>query len=76
MHILQLMQQSGQIRYRIDKTNHEYYLELTQEALRQPFRDLLLRYEFAWFGRFPVSAEAWADTQTIYRQLKALINGR
>lgn len=76
MHILQLMQQAEYISYRIDKTNHEYYLELREEQLRQPFHNLLLRYEFAWFGRFAITETAWADTLAIYQQLKTQTAGK
>jgi hypothetical protein len=47
-----LLQERSLIVYRPDKTNIQYYRELTDSPFRQPFRDLSRQYEYAWYGNY------------------------
>jgi len=67
---LQLLHKNEQIFYRIDTTNFEYYLSLKNEQIKPLFRQLLLRYEYAWFGKMPVTVEEWKSTMDLYNDLK------
>lgn len=71
MHALQLLQARELIRYRIDKTNHDYYYELADTPFRQPFRQLSRQYEYAWYGNYPLSPEAWEEYLHTFRTLKS-----
>lgn len=68
--ILQLLHQKQYINYRIDTTNFEYYASLHNEELKPLFRDLLLRYEYAWFGQFKVGDSSWEETMNLYQRIK------
>ena len=70
MWLLQLLQQSGRIQYRNDKTNHDYYTELNETEYRQPFRQLSRLYEYAWYGNFPLSPNAMNDYSALFDHLK------
>lgn len=70
---LQLLQQLELIHYRIDKTNYDYYTELEAGPVKDKYRSLLLRYEYAWFGRFPVSAADWQQTNALFNELRSLL---
>ncbi|MBL7711177.1 MAG: hypothetical protein JNL13_01880 [Chitinophagaceae bacterium] len=70
VHALQLLHQQGHITYRIDATNYEYYRAIKSEALKPLLKNLLLRYEYAWFGRMPVDRVQWEQTFVVYSQLK------
>lgn len=76
MRLLQLLQERELIRYRIDKTNHDYYYELADSPYKQPFRQLSRRYEYAWYGNYSLSADAFSEylgtLRTIKNDLKAL----
>lgn len=52
MLVLQLLQHRNLIRYRQDKTNIEYYRELTDPETRQAFRQIMRQYEYAWYGNY------------------------
>lgn len=70
VHALQLLHQQGHITYRIDATNYEYYRAIKSEVVKPLLKNLLLRYEYAWFGRMPVDRVQWEQTFAVYSQLK------
>lgn len=70
VHLLQLLYRNGYIPYRIDATNYEYLRAIEQEELRSLYRQLLIRYEYAWFGKFPVSDAEWQQTLRLFQQAK------
>ena len=70
MWLLQLLQESQLIQYRTDKTNHEYYMELKEDSCRQPFRQLSRQYEYAWYGNYPLSSDAFRDYINLFNNLR------
>jgi hypothetical protein len=70
MWLLQMMQQQQLINYRSDKTNYEYYTELSNTNYKKPFRQLSLQYEFAWYGQFGMPQEMFNDYLTQFKNLK------
>jgi len=69
--ILQLLHQKQHIYYQPNTTNFEYYFSLKNDVLKQLFRQLLLRYEYAWFGKLEVNDKKWQEIYLIYQQLKS-----
>lgn len=61
MHYLQLLQEAGEIRYRQDKTNADYYREIGDAALKTAFRNMSRLYEFSWYGQYKPSEAAYAQ---------------
>lgn len=74
MWLLQLMQERGLIQYRNDKTNNDYYHELSETQYRQPFRQLTREYEFAWYGHYPVSDAAYTQYMQLFDAIKTRLN--
>ena len=70
MWLLQLLQDGQLIQYRTDKTNHEYYIELQESTYRQPFRQLSRQYEYAWYGNYPLSSDAFNEYLTLFNNLR------
>jgi hypothetical protein len=70
MRVLQLLQHNGLIRYRSDKTNYDYYSELTATNYKQPFKQLSRQYEYAWYGQYNLSAEAFNDYMRLFDNVK------
>ncbi len=70
MLLLQLLQARNQIQYRQDKTNTDYYRELSESPVRQQFRQLSREYEYAWYGNFLPSADAFAAYLQIFNGVK------
>ncbi|XZF15458.1 DUF4129 domain-containing protein [Chitinophagaceae bacterium MMS25-I14] len=52
MLLLRTLQEKELIEYRQDKTNYDYYQELSSTIYRQPFRQLTRQYEYSWYGHF------------------------
>lgn len=72
MLLLQMMQEKGQIQYRPDKTNYEYYHELG-ERYKPGFRLLTRQYEYAWYGNFSVADESYKTYMETFNHLKSTI---
>lgn len=70
MWLLQLLQNSNLIRYRNDKTNFDYYSELSNTSLRLPFKQLSRMYEYAWYGNFTLSSGAFSEYRSQFDHLK------
>lgn len=69
--ILQKMNEKGHIEYRINTTNYEYFLLLKNESLKAVFKQLLLKYEYAWFGKFPMDAAEWDKVLELFNNAKS-----
>lgn len=61
MLLLRLLQDSGLIHYREDKTNFQYISELADTQYKQPFRTLSRQYEYTWYGEYPISQESYNE---------------
>ena len=74
MWTLQLLQKKELISYRIDKTNFEYYRELStarQHAeLSKVFRQLSRQYEYTWYGHYDLSGARYNEYIELFNHLK------
>jgi hypothetical protein len=73
LRLLQLLQQAELIRYRPDKSDQAYAAELAGTTYHDRFKRLLRRYEYAWFGNYGTSAEAYATFHQDFLILKDMI---
>ena len=71
MMLLQLLQKRQLIQYRTDKTNYDYYYELANTNLKNPFRLLTRQYEYAWYGNYPIQEEAYQEYLNTFNNLKS-----
>lgn len=70
LRLLQILQEHDLIVYSPEKTNNDYFKELSDRPQRQSFRTLARQYEYAWYGNYlPAAADLDAYLST-YRQLK------
>ena len=70
MWLLQILQRRELIQYRSDKTNYEYYTELSETNFKQPFKQLSRQYEYAWYGHFALSTAAYAEYSDLFNNLR------
>ena len=70
MMLLQMLQKHELIQYRQDKTNSEYYRELSGNDYRLPFRQLSRQYETAWYGAYLPSQEAFGEYMAVFNDIK------
>ncbi len=74
MWLLQLLERRGLIQYRIDKTNYDYFLELSSSKYKQLFKDLSRQYENTWYGHLPVSIADHTEYTNMLDALKKQLN--
>jgi len=67
--VLQLLQQQQLINYRTDKTNYDYYAELSNASVKKTFRLLTNQYEYAWYGNYAIQPEAYEVFRNDFRSL-------
>lgn len=59
LRVLRNMTDNNIIRYKQDKTNLDYLMELHPTVYYKNFFRITRSYEYAWYGLFPVSEEAY-----------------
>jgi hypothetical protein len=70
LQLLQLLQQQQLIKYRIDKTNYEYYHELNESRYKASFKQLSRQYEYTWYGHFTMGEPAYQQYMQELNQFK------
>lgn len=70
LRVLQTLTARGLIDWQIDKTNEEYVAELTEDALRSSFAELTRRFEYVWYGDFPLDEAAFARTSSLFAKFE------
>ena len=72
--LLKSLSDNNIIQYRQERTNVEYLSQLFSTAYYQDFFRLTRNYEYAWYGKFDVSREAFriikVDFENFERQIK------
>lgn len=58
------------IDWQINKTNHDYQLELSNTNVALPFEDLTLHYEYVWYGDFPIDEERYQRIEQVFRNFQ------
>ena len=64
---------NGWIKWRKDKTNHDYVYELTSGELRQLFRSLTHYYEYARYGDFILNSDNFEKAHQQFKRMEAII---
>jgi len=59
LRVLKSMSEKNIIRYKQDKTNLDYLLELQPTGYYTSFFGITRNYEYSWYGKFPVSEDAY-----------------
>jgi len=70
LHILRILADNGTIQYKIEKTNSDYLLQLYNTSYYKNFFRLTRNFEYVWYGKFEISAEAFQMIQQDYKNLK------
>lgn len=74
LHILKNLEEAQIINYEFNKTNTDYFKEISQENLKPNFKKLSLLYDYVWYGNFEVNeidfVKAERNFQTFEKQIK------
>jgi hypothetical protein len=57
------------VHWKIDKTNSDYYYELSGTNFQQEFGDVSKVYDYIWYGEFPVDEAAYKTAEDKFRGL-------
>ena len=72
---LKRLHDAGQITWKKDKTNADYLREMRLQPEFKLFRVLTQSFEIAWYGEFPVSAEAYQSVKSHFDKLNTTSHG-
>lgn len=59
LRLLKNLSERNVIRYKQDKTNFDYLVEIQPTNYYNEFFKVTRHYEYSWYGKFPVSSEAY-----------------
>jgi hypothetical protein len=65
---LKRLTDSGQINYKPEKTNRQYVHELANSPLQSDFENLTRRFEFVWYGDFPIDETQFGQIRQQFQQ--------
>lgn len=57
------------LHWKIDKTNSDYYYELSGTSYQQEFGDVTKVYDYIWYGEFPVDEISYQKAEEKFRGL-------
>lgn len=73
LHFLKLLKEltdKNLINWKIDKTNHDYFIELTNTKFYNQFKELALTYEYVWYGDFSIDETNFKTTVSKFNSFK------
>lgn len=71
--ILKRLTDTELIEYEFDKTNSDYFAEITSEKLNLGFRKATTIYDYIWYGNFTVTETDFNKAQSIFTNLERSI---
>ena len=71
---LKLLSETGLVELRNNKTNHQYLSEIKNNQIAEVFRNTTLRFEWIWYGDFPVNEDILKSSQNDFNKLFVMIN--
>lgn len=73
LHFLKLLKEltdKNLIAWKIDKTNKDYYIELSNTSYSKQFKELTFLYEYIWYGSFELNEEDYNTTINKFQSFK------
>ena len=67
---LKQLNDAGLIKWRLEKTNLAYLSELENEEHKKLFGLLTLRFEYVWYGDFPINKDVFQNIDALFSELK------
>ncbi|HIP48255.1 MAG TPA: DUF4129 domain-containing protein [Lutibacter sp.] len=73
LYILQRLELKQYINWEIQKTNHDYEREITDNQLKNSFKNLTYLYDFVWYGHFSVDEFNYKKAVAQFDRMEGLI---
>ena len=71
LHILRLLSEKNIIQYKIERTNSDYLLQLSDTSYYKDFFRLTRNFEYVWYGKFDISPAAFEMIRQDHTKLKS-----
>jgi hypothetical protein len=71
---LKMLADKELIQLKNNKTNFEYFMEIKNRIIAEAFRDVIFRFEWIWYGDFPIDEQLLRTSQKDFDKLFALVN--
>ena len=71
---LQMLANKKFIETGADKTNYQYVHEIRKQAFANEFASLTLKYEYIWYGEYPVNENLFDQVHTEFTNFNRTIN--
>ena len=68
---LKQLNDAGLIHWRIEKTNLAYLNELENPEYKRLFGALTVRFEYVWYGDFPINNEVFQNIDSLFRDFSS-----
>lgn len=76
LHFLKLLKEltdNNLITWQIDKTNNDYSIELAKSKYSNEFKELVLMYEYVWYGDFQLDESNFKSTILKFKEFKVSV---
>jgi len=67
---LKQLNDAGYIKWKLEKTNLTYLSELENQEYKKLFGALTFRFEYVWYGNFPVNKEVFENIDALFGEFK------
>lgn len=74
LRLLKNLSQKNIIQYKQDRTNFDYLLQLSKGKYYNDFFRLTRNYEYAWYGKFEVSQEAFGVIKNEFEKFDHIVS--
>ena len=74
--LLKLLSDEEIIQYRKDKTNHQYLKEIDDIQVSNAFKDTAYRFEWIWYGDFPIDKAQMENSKNEFNKLFELVKSQ
>lgn len=71
---IKILNETGKIIWKKDKTNDKYISDLAETIYVERFKDLTLKYECTWYGRFHIEESNFNKIDNEFRNFYKMIN--
>ncbi len=66
---LKLLAKKNIIQWEFEKTNRDYYYEITQVSIKEQFAYISYIYNYSWYGEFQVDESIYKDAEMAFQKL-------
>jgi hypothetical protein len=72
--VIRLLSEKGKITWAREKTNWQYYGEISEKLLADRFREIVLSFERSWYGERPLDQRRYEDSLPHYTAMQEQLN--